>query len=358
MKTAKTLTTAVANTVALALLALSLWPTLVSAQSRSPRPSPAASAPVAAPAPCTNRGALDTVYCDANRDLVADVPPPGQTVSPQRLVLGFTAVGDAQAVRRNYTPLVEHLVTCLKREVREVQIFPPTSEGAVLEAMRTGQVHIGQFATGGAMFAVNFAGGVPFAARGVAAQGKRNSYSLMLIVRADSAYRKPSDLIGKKIAHTSRSSNSGNLAPRALFPDLGLTPEKDYTVEYSGKHENSVQGVALGLYEGAAIASDVLEQMVVRGEVKRNQFRVLYESEPFPTDSFARRHDLSPKLALEIDKCFMAFRFPESMSRALDGTDRFFPVTYDQDWRVVRLIARASGTKIDKEAYQKLVDKK
>ena len=38
------------------------------------------------------------------------------------------------------------------------------------------------------------------------------------------------DLKGKRIAHTSPSSNSGNLAPRALFPKIGLTPDTDYKV--------------------------------------------------------------------------------------------------------------------------------
>lgn len=73
----------------------------------------------------------------------------------------------------------------------------------------------------------------------------------------DSPYQKPQDLVGKKIAHTTPTSNSGNLAPRALFPALGLTPDKDYEVVFSNGHERSVTGVMHGFYPAAAVASDL-----------------------------------------------------------------------------------------------------
>ena len=65
-----------------------------------------------------------------------------------------------------------------------------------------------------------------FAVPGNKATGVRNSYKLILITRVDSPFLKPQDLVGKKIAHSTPTSNSGNLAPRALFPAPGLTPEK------------------------------------------------------------------------------------------------------------------------------------
>ena len=97
------------------------------------------------------------------------------------------------------------------------------SNAAQIEAMRAGRLHIAGFSTGGTGYAVNLAGAVPFVVKGDAT-GPR-SYHLAMIVRADSPYQKPSDLKGKKVAHVSPSSNSGNLAPRALFPAEGLVPD-------------------------------------------------------------------------------------------------------------------------------------
>jgi len=299
---------------------------------------------------CANRGLLDSAYCDANSDLVADAP--AQTVNPERLLLGITSTEDAGTARRTYGDLVAWLGSCTKKEVL---MYPPTREGDVMEAMRTGQVHIAQFATGATMFAVNYAGAVPFAGKGDARTLRTDGYNLQLIVRADSLYKTPKDLKGKRVAHTSATSNSGNLAPRALFPELGLVPDVDYKVEFSGKHDNSIHGVLLGLYDAAAVASDVLTRLVNKGEVKREALRVIYESPDFPPDAFSMAHNLDPKLAEQIRQCFMDFKWTANMMKNLEGNDKFVPVNYRRDWEVVRAIAKAAGTPQGHEAYQRLV---
>ena len=68
----------------------------------------------------------------------------------------------------------------------------------------------------------------------------------------------------------------------------------------SGGHDKSVLGVARGDYDMAAIASDVLDRMVSRGNVKADDFRVLYKSEVFPTNGYVHAHDLKPELAAKI----------------------------------------------------------
>ncbi|MCH3689019.1 PhnD/SsuA/transferrin family substrate-binding protein, partial [Campylobacter lari] len=79
-----------------------------------------------------------------------------------------------------------------------------------------GRLHVGGFSTGPTAFAVNIAGAVPFAVKGYA-EGFQG-YNLIVIVKKDSPYQKLTDLKGKKLAHTAPSSNSGHMAPVALFP--------------------------------------------------------------------------------------------------------------------------------------------
>lgn len=302
---------------------------------------------------CAHRGELDELYCDANQDLLADSPAVG--VNPVKIVLGMTGIEDAGTAQRTYGPLVSYLAGCLKKEV---EMFPPVREGAVLDAQRNGTVHIGHYATGGMLYAVNFAGAIPFASKGDDKIGHADSYTLRLLVRADSAAKTVADLKGRRVAHTSQASNSGNLAPRVLFPVRGLKPDVDYKVEYSGGHDMSITGVKLGLYDAAAVASDVMDRMVAKGEIKASDFRVLYESESFPTDAFAMSSKLDPALQAKISQCFTDFKFPESMSRSLGGNNRFFPLDYRKDWGVVRLIAKVSGNAPTKENYQKVLHKK
>jgi phosphonate transport system substrate-binding protein len=159
-------------------------------------------------------------------------------------------------------------------------------------------------------------------------------------------------LKGKRVAHTSPSSNSGHLAPLVLYPPEGLKPNEDYKPLMSGGHDKSALGVASGDYDMAGVASDVFERMITRGTLKADDFRIIFTSPLFPTSSFAHAHDLHPDLSKKIRACFFAFDFPPPMRKEFNGDDRFFPITYKDAWKVVREIAEASGTPYNKAAFE------
>lgn len=295
---------------------------------------------------CANRGQLDDMYCDANNDLVADVPK--ETRDPSTLVFAYTPVEDPAVYENAFAPFTKHLSECTGKKV---VYYPVQSNSAEIEAMRSGRLHVAGFSTGPTGFAVNMAGAIPFAAKGT--EKGFQGYQLFMLVKADSPYQKLSDLKGKKIAHTSPSSNSGHLAPVVLFPAEGLKPNEDYKPIFSGGHDKSTLGVEAGDYDAAPVASDVYNRMVDRGTVKGDNFRIIYKSEVFPTSSFAYAHDLKPELAEKIKQCFYDFRFPPEMQKEFNGDDRFFPITYQKEWAVVREVGEKSGTPYNKAAYEK-----
>jgi phosphonate transport system substrate-binding protein len=296
---------------------------------------------------CSHRGALDDAYCDEDRDLVADVPrDPARLRNPSTLVFAYTPVEDPALYATQFRPLLEYLTQCTGRRVVYFQV---TSNAAQVEAMRSGRLHIAGFSTGPTAFAVNLAGAVPFAIKGNAREFE--SYRVVVLTRANSDIRQLSDLRGRRVAHTSATSNSGNLAPRALFPAAGVTPETDYRVLFSGGHDRSVMGVNAGDYDAAPVASDVYNRMVARGQVRAENFRTIWQSDPFPTSSFALAHDLQPELAQRIRQCFYDFRFPEAMQRDLGGNDRFWPATYLREWAPVRAVADAVNAPYTRAAF-------
>ncbi len=298
---------------------------------------------------CKNRGQLDTLYCDENKDLVADSPKDQKRwKSPSTLVFTYTPVEDAAVYESAFKPFLDYLGKCTGKRI---VYFPVQSNAAEIEAMRAGRLHVGGFSTGPTGFAVNLAGAVPFAIKGT--EKELQGYNLITIVKKDSPYQKMADLKGKKVAHTSPSSNSGHLAPQVLFPPEGLTPDKDYKILFSGGHGQSVKGVEAGDYDAAPVASDVYTRMATRGEIKADDFRIIYRSPLFPTSSFAYAHDLHPDLAQTLTKCFYDFRFPDEMKKTFGGADRFFPITYQKDWAVVRKIAEDTGTPFNRAAYDK-----
>jgi phosphonate transport system substrate-binding protein len=297
---------------------------------------------------CRNRGQLDTLYCDEDNDLVADVPTdPKKLRDPSTLVFAYTPVEDPAVYQNVFKPLTDFLAQCTGKRV---VYYPVQSNSAEIEAMRSGRLHVAGFSTGPTGFAVNMAGAVPFAAKGT--EKGPQGYHLLSIVKKDSPYQKLSDLKGKRVAHTSPSSNSGHLAPLVLYPPEGLKPNEDYKPLMSGGHDKSALGVASGDYDMAGVASDVFERMITRGTLKADDFRIIFTSPLFPTSSFAHAHDLHPDLSRKIRACFFAFDFPPSMRKEFNGDDRFFPITYKDAWKAVREIAEGSGTPYNKAAFE------
>jgi phosphonate transport system substrate-binding protein len=300
---------------------------------------------------CANRGDLDARFCDENGDLVADLPKdPKQWQNPATLIFSYTPVEDPAVYENVFGEFMAHLAKVTGKRVRW---FPAESYAAQVEAMRSGRLHIAGVATGPTPYAVNLAGFEPI----IAMQRPDGSigYTLRLITHKDSAIKTVADLKGKRVAHVSPSSNSGDIAPRALFTTMGVTPGKDYEVLYSGKHDNSVMGVVNRDYDAAPVASTVMDRKQARGMFKADAVRVVYESSQFPRASFGIAHNLAPELKAKIKEAFLTFDFKNSkLGAEFKDVEKFGPIDYKQHWRDVRDIQKASGIRYTQESLNKL----
>ena len=289
---------------------------------------------------CPTRGALDVLYCDADGDLVADAPTDESKLNnPDTLVFAYTPVEDPAVYADIWAPFIEHLEQVTGKDV---QFFAVQSNSAEVEAMRSDRLHIAGFSTGPTPFAVNLAGAVPFAIMG--SENGQFGYRLQVFTQADSDIQTVADLAGKRVAHTSPTSNSGNQAPRALFPGLGVVPDTDYEVTYSGSHDQSMLGVVAGDYDAAPVASEVVDRMAERGLYDPADVRKVWESDPFPTTSFTFAHNLTPELKESIQEAFFSFDFAgTALGEEFADVDKFIPITYEDQWAVIREIQKANG---------------
>lgn len=308
--------------------------------------------PLRAQAACSHRGDLDQRYCDEDRDLIADQPKdPKAWQDPAALVFSYTPVEDPAVYENVFADFLAHLSKITGKRIRW---FPAESYAAQVEAMRSGRLHIAGVASGATPFAVNLAGFVPLV--GMERKGDRTiGYTLRLITHRDSGIKSVADLKGKRVAHVSPSSNSGDIAPRALFKAMGIIPGKDYEVLYSGKHDNSVMGVVNRDYDAAPVASSVMDRMAGRGMFKPEMLRVVYESAPFPRTGYGVAHNLTPELKARIREAFLTFDFKNSgLAKEFKDTERFAPVNYKEHWRDVLTVQRETGVRYTQESLTKL----
>ena len=252
------------------------------------------------------RGTLDARYCDRDNDLTADLPlDQSEWSDPSTLIFAYTPVEDPAVYAKVWDGFIDHLADTTGKKV---MFFPVQSNAAQIEAMRSGRLHVAGFNTGSNPLAVSCAGLVPFAM--MASEDGSFGYEMEIIVPAASSITSPSDIKGKTLAFTSPTSNSGNKAPSALLKsEFGLVKDVDFKTTFSGKHDNSVLGIANNDYEVAAVANSVLNRMIKRDVIKAEQIRTIYKSQTFPTTGYGPAHHLDPQLTAKIKQALFTFEW-------------------------------------------------
>lgn len=293
--------------------------------------------------------ALDVRFKDADGDMVADTPTDAkELIDPETLVFAYTPVEDPSVYAKVWEGFLRHLE---KETGKKVQFFPVQSNAAQIEAMRAGRLHVAAFNTGSNPLAVNCAGFQPFAM--MADKHGAFGYEMEIITYPGSGVEKIEDIKGKKIAFTSETSNSGFKAPSAILRDkFKMVAGKDYEPVFSGKHDNSILGVANKDYPAAAVANSVKLRMISRGVVRPEQLKVLYKSQTFPTSGYGLVYNLKPELADKIRKAFFSFNWEGSellkeFQKAEPPQETFIPITYKEHWQVVREVDKAMSVSYD-----------
>lgn len=120
-------------------------------------------------------------------------------------------------------------------------------------------------------------------------------YYSVLIVRADSPYRKFEDLKGKSLAFADPNSTSGYLYPSFELKQAGYDPQGFFgSTGFAGGHEQGVVAVLNKQYDAAVTwasmvgdadagyTSGNLRKMVDKGALKMSDIRILWQSSLIP----------------------------------------------------------------------------
>lgn len=286
---------------------------------------------------------LDSRYTDKDGDLTADTPTdPKKQIDPPTLIFAYTPVEDPAVYADVWSEFIDHMS---KTTGKPVKFFPVQSNAAQIEAMRSGRLHVAGFNTGSNPLAVACAGFKPFAM--MARADNSFGYEMEIITFPGSGVEKVPDIKGKKIAFTSQTSNSGFKAPSAILKaDFDMVPGRDFEATFSGKHDNSILGVANKDYPAASIANSVRKRMESRNVIKPEQIKILYTSQTFPTTGYGVVYNLKPELQKKIQDAFFTFNWEGSKLKKefeKSGEAKFIPITFKKDWDVIRKIDAANG---------------
>lgn len=289
------------------------------------------------------RGDLDKRYCDVDGDLIADTPTDeSMLLDPDTLIFAYTPVEDPAVYKEVWSDFLTHLES---ETDKKVVFFPVQSNAAQIEAMRSGRLHIAGFNTGSNPLAVNCAGFSPFTI--MASKDGNFGYEMEILTYPGSGIEKVEDIKGGKLAFTSPTSNSGFKAPSAILKgDFGMVAETDFEPVFSGKHDNSILGVANKDYPAASIANSVLARMISRDVIKPEQVISIYKSQTFPTTGFGVVYNLKPELQDKIRNAFFNFEWDGTSLQAefeKSNEGQFLEMTYQEFWDVIRKIDTANG---------------
>ncbi|MFM9282409.1 phosphate/phosphite/phosphonate ABC transporter substrate-binding protein [Paenibacillus jiagnxiensis] len=220
------------------------------------------------------------------------------------------------------------------------EIFVAEDYNMIIEALRTGKIEIGLIGPFGYIIATERAG-----AKLLARTESDQQANTVILVRADSPYQSVADLKGKDFLFVDPASTTGNLYPRAtLMKELGLSnDELDSffgSVAFSGGHDKSLLALANKNADAIGTASLMLPMMAESGLVKKEDFRVIAESDPIVSGApMLYRQDLPEELVTKLREFLLNYHTQNpDFLKSLGGSH--FVEGSDSDYDPIRQVAK------------------
>ncbi|MDM8554673.1 phosphate/phosphite/phosphonate ABC transporter substrate-binding protein [Desulfococcaceae bacterium HSG7] len=137
-------------------------------------------------------------------------------------------------------------------------------------------------------------------------------YYAYIIANKASAVRTFNDLKGKKFAFTDTYSHTGCLVPRYMLVQQGFTPDSFFSETfYTNSHDNSIQAVAEGLADGAAVNCLIWEFLNAEEPEFTRQTKIIAQSPPYGMPPIVVHPDLKPSLKNRLRVIFMTLHQDE-----------------------------------------------
>ena len=254
---------------------------------------------------------------------------------PTELRVGLIPSEDAQAMMRASQQVMDQLAA---KTGLKIKPFVANDYNGVIEAMRSGKIDVAYFGPFSYVLASQLANAEAFAIP-VARNSGKSSYNSIIISKKDKGLGTVPQLQGKTFAFVDPSSASGHLFPKAGLKGEGIDTDKYFSrVIFSGSHDASIMAVANGKVDAAAVADRIFDSAVSKGLVKREDFQIVWRSQPIPESPMTWRKNLDAGTKQKVAAALAEVKdLPWGDQGVLDG----FAATDDKAYDVVRQTAKA-----------------
>lgn len=239
-------------------------------------------------------------------------------------LLGFTTMGplsadenvirfglipseDADKLIKDSGPFIE----ALEKELgMKVEPYVAIDYSAVIEALKSDKLEIAFLGPAAYVLAKDkVKAEIDPVARGIMEETGKSSYRGLIIANPTTSIYELADLKGKTFAFVDPASTSGNFVPRYVFDKNGIDPEKDFkSVYYSGTHQATLIAVKEGKVEAGSIADEVYDLAIARGQLKEEDVRVIFTSDPIPGSPFVVRTNLPSDLQTKLKEGLLGLK--------------------------------------------------
>lgn len=277
------------------------------------------------------------------------MPPPHLLAAdcddPPRLRFSLVPQGDTKKDAAAFQPLLE----ALERELgKPVEVIYPDSYGFVVEGLLATRIDLAFLGPASYVSAKDSDSDIQafasYSTKAGAFQQEGAFYKSLLVVRSASRYRHSESLKGATLALVDPVSTSGAVLPRRHFSPLIKGTFESYfgRVVYSGGHHKSVEALASGQIDAAFVSSNHLSDFIATGKATKEDYRVLWQSEPIPLDPFVFRGRLCAPIKDAIRKVFLADKgekYPALLARY--NAARLVPIS-DDSYESIRELLRTT----------------
>ncbi|SFU96814.1 phosphonate transport system substrate-binding protein [Polaromonas sp. YR568] len=256
------------------------------------------------------------------------------TAQQQVLTFGFNPSADPRAVIANSQGMLDKLSKAVNMPVKP---FVAADYNGLIEALRLKRIDLAYLGPFAYVLGKTLVDIEAFVFAEIKANG-RIFYRSQIITHKNSGIKTINDLKGKSFAYVDPSSASGHLLPKAGLIKLGFDPDNDFgRVIYSGSHDANAIAVQNKKVDAAATGDRLLDGVIARGLVRREDITVIWQSDPIPGSPMVWRKDLPADLKKRIRAAFLEAK---DITWHVHGMLNGFKPTTDADYNIIRETAQ------------------